>query len=372
MRNAAVSWSRGLARPQGPPSSTSLSARRPIAALTGASALWARNIRPKNSAHPRPRAHAASSTARTSRIRWRPGRSSSSHPHARSVAGSPAHRSPKSMTPVMRPRAARTFRPWRSPCSHRSGPSWSGRAQGLDPAPARSGIAVRRAHWPAPGPRSRCAGRAALPGTGCAVRRRAQGRAGRLRNPARASAARTPATPGEGGGPEGPSRDVGAHRPAPRVEVRGLARADRGGHRQGQAGSQLGHPPQLRADQACPELTPGHPDREVRAEPEHRVVPPGADPPQASIGEIRVLVAQQAPHEVGIDLHLGRWDRCAHRAQPRVGREVDGVRGRARPPTRRRRDRTATRTAPRPPSHVAGAVHYGGPIRRTDRHRRYR
>ena len=270
----------------------------------------------------------------------------------------------------MRPRAARTFRPCRSPCSHRSGPAWGGRRTAsrprpLDPGALRGGALASAA-------RDRLA-RAAASGTPRNGLRGASAGAGTCRaarNPASASAARRPAPTGEGTRPRAAA--PGRRRTPPTATGStsvGCARAHRGGHRQRQAGRQLGQPPQLGADQARPELPAGHPNREVRAQPEHRVVPSAADPAQGPIGEVRVLVAQQSPHEVGVDRHLGRGDRCAHRLS--LGPLGSGAPGRAPAVPA---DATGLRRAWRrgPPSQAPGAVHYGGPIRRTDRHRRYR
>ncbi len=80
-----------------------------------------------------------------------------------------------------------------------------------------------------------------------------------------------------------------------------------------------------------------------------------------------MLGAQEPSHEVGVDLHLGRGDRGAHRVSLDIRAARVSIPAEPRQGTRQDCDAHGATTS----FSAAAAVHYGDPIT-TDRHRRYR
>jgi hypothetical protein len=91
-----------------------------------------------------------------------------------------------------------------------------------------------------------------------------------------------------------------------RKQSGGLAEALRDGNRQREARGEGGQPGVLLAQQLVRVLRrPGQPDDEVVAEPPELVVPAPRAEPHRVIGQVGVLIAQQTPHQLRGDLHLG-------------------------------------------------------------------
>ena len=227
------------------------------------------------------------------------------HATARSVAGSPPVRSPKSSTPTSRPPRATRFPGCRSPWIHTGGPGHDGWARAVAHA-AVTAVRSRSA-----GRSARCASNSSAP---LGERHAPVGVAGRI-------AGRLQVQHGEEPGQspfqrllvEGVARrqhrlplDPPHDRPPPRVAATGLAGPDRHGHLERQPPGQLRQPPQLRLDQPGPERPTGHAHRQVVAEPEDLVVPPAGDATQRP-DEVGVLVGDERGDQLVVDrvLRLG-------------------------------------------------------------------
>ena len=239
---------------------------------------------------------------KTRRARW----SNVSHAVARSVAGSPAVMSPKSITAASDPDGVSSrFAGCRSPCSHTFGPVHS------DAASARSQTRVSAG---ASGIRP-LASRRRTSSSRCAMRHAAERVARGIRRGRRRAQLRDELGERVDGDPAGARVELQAVRPveprhdAPRHVVaelwRGSAVPHGCGHRHGQARCELGEPALLVADQSDRRLAARHPHRVAVAEPEDGVVPPVRDEAHRA-DEVGVLRGDEAGRERLVDVEVGR------------------------------------------------------------------